>query len=47
LPRSFEDPKTFDNKPFRLNTKFDAREYEKIPIQLMGKKGKIKLKERI
>jgi hypothetical protein len=28
LDRSFNDPKTFDNKPFRLNTKFNVKDYE-------------------
>jgi hypothetical protein len=42
------DPKTFNGQPFRINTRFEAKEYEKLnDNKLMSKKARIKLRNRI
>lgn len=40
LPRSYKDNKIDGKTPFKLNTRYDPREYEVPPDSLLGKKAK-------
>ena len=40
LPRSLNDHRLSKDKPFKLNTKYEAREYEIPSENLMSKKGR-------
>ena len=40
LPRSFKDNKIDGKTPFKLNTRYDHREYEIPPDSLLSKKSK-------
>lgn len=46
LPRSLKDTRIDGKVPFRLNMKYDPKEYETPPDKLMKKKARINLKQR-